>query len=166
MRYPRDQTLTYDQLLPILKLALPSDEPFVRFGRIILNAVSGHVRSRAPQRLTGVGVCAGFVFRHPGAMCSLSLHYSWLRCSFRSDLSKSVCRYFLVATPAPTALVKKSARQFLECRGECWPTVLIRALMQCGARAWKFLHSVALHLRVMKKNRFVRISSFKKIQQR
>jgi len=27
--YPRDRRLSYDQLLPILKSALPSDEPFV-----------------------------------------------------------------------------------------------------------------------------------------
>jgi pimeloyl-[acyl-carrier protein] methyl ester esterase len=45
VNYPRDQELSYDQLLPILKSALPSDKPYFILAEVILNALGRQIRS-------------------------------------------------------------------------------------------------------------------------
>jgi pimeloyl-[acyl-carrier protein] methyl ester esterase len=163
VRYPRDQKLTYDQLLPILKLALPSDEPFVALAESFSTPLAVMFAAERPKGLRALVLCAGFVSPpRRNVFTQLALFLAPVLFSF--GLPKSVCRYFLVGDAAPTALVNEVRAAVSGVPGRVLAH-RFRSVLSCNVE--RELRSVSIPLLYISgyEDRLVRISSFKKIQQ-
>jgi pimeloyl-[acyl-carrier protein] methyl ester esterase len=104
--YPRDRKLTYDRLLPVVKSALPSDEPFVILAESFSTPLAVSIAAETPKDLLAVVLCAGFV--SPPRRDVLSSIVSLLAPAlFAIELPSSVCRSLLVGENAPPELVNR-----------------------------------------------------------
>lgn len=102
--YPRDQKLSYDQLLPTLKSALPSDERFVIVAESFSTPLAVRLAAETAKGLQALVLCAGFV--SPPRHDMLSRFASILApVLFAFSLPERVCRHFLVGDTAPSSLV-------------------------------------------------------------
>jgi len=104
--YPRDQKLSYEELVPILKSVIPSDRPFVVLAESFSTPLAVRFAAEKPKNLRGLVLCAGFS-RPPsrGILSRIAVALGPICFSF--GLPKYVCRHFLVGDDAPTALVDK-----------------------------------------------------------
>lgn len=104
VRYPRNQKLSYDQFLPILKSALPSAERFVILAESFSTPLAVRFAAETPKGLQALVLCAGFVSppRHDMLSRFASILAPML---FAFGLPESVCRHFLVGDTAPNSLV-------------------------------------------------------------
>ena len=105
--YPRDRSLSYHQLLPLLKAALPSDEPFVILAESFSTPLAVKFAAETPKGLRALVLCAGFV--SPPRLRCVERHVALILAPvlFSFGLPKSVCRHFLVGDTAPKGLVDK-----------------------------------------------------------
>jgi pimeloyl-[acyl-carrier protein] methyl ester esterase len=102
--YPRDQRLSYDQLLSIPESALPSNKPFVILAESFSTPLAVRFAAKAPEGLQALVLCAGFVSpprRHVVRRVALML----APVLFTFGLPESVCRCLLAGNAAPTSLV-------------------------------------------------------------
>jgi pimeloyl-[acyl-carrier protein] methyl ester esterase len=60
VRYPGDQCLGYDELLPIARAALPTDGPFILLGESFGGPLSIRLAAERPSGLCGLVLCATF----------------------------------------------------------------------------------------------------------
>jgi len=104
LSYPRDEKLTYDELAPYVKSALPSDEPFVLLAESYSTHLAVRIAAECPTGLRAVVLCAGFVSppRHD-VLSSLVSVLAPLLFSFK--MPERACRSFLVGRTAPEKLV-------------------------------------------------------------
>lgn len=106
VNYPSNQKLTYDQLLPIVKSALPSDEPFVILAESFSTPLAVRIAAQAPRGLRALVLCAGFVSSPRRDFLSrIALVLAPALVVF--GLPKNVCRRFLVGSAAPKSLVDR-----------------------------------------------------------
>ncbi len=61
--YPADRPLTYQQLLPLVLAALPTDEPFIVLGESFSGPLAIMAAMTRPKNLRAVILCATFVTR-------------------------------------------------------------------------------------------------------
>ena len=102
--YPRNQKLSYDELAPIVKSAVPVDQPFVILAESFSTPLAVKFAAIAPDGLQGLVLCAGFV--SPPRRGVLSRLARFLAPSlFAFGLPESVCRQLLVGRAAPQTLV-------------------------------------------------------------
>lgn len=102
--YPRDRKLSYDQLLPILTSALPSDEPFVILAESFSTPLAVRFAVENPKRLQALVIVAGFVCPpRRDVLSRLALIAGPMLFAFR--LPEGLCRFFLVGSTAPKSLV-------------------------------------------------------------
>jgi pimeloyl-[acyl-carrier protein] methyl ester esterase len=102
--YPRDRRLSYDQLLPILRSAVPANESFVILAESFSTPLAVRFAAQTPKGLRALVLCSGFVSapRH-GVMRRVALILA--PALFAFGLPESVCRHFLVGAVAPKGLV-------------------------------------------------------------
>ncbi|HKA32159.1 MAG TPA: alpha/beta hydrolase [Candidatus Binatia bacterium] len=84
--YPRDEPLSYEELLPSIQAQLPVGEPFIVLGESFSGPLALRVAVARPPGLKAIILCASFV-RNP-----VRLFPSWCRPLIRSFLFS---RYFL-----------------------------------------------------------------------
>jgi pimeloyl-[acyl-carrier protein] methyl ester esterase len=109
LSYPRDRMLSYDDLLPLVLAAIPTDLPFVLLGESFAGPLVLMAAAKSPPGLLGVILCATFV-RNP-----VWFHPRWLQYLARPLLFRTfptftrikahVCGY---ATTELTALKAES----------------------------------------------------------
>lgn len=104
--YPSNQKLTYDELLPIVKSALPSDEPFVILAESFSTPLAVRIAAQAPRGLRALVLCAGFVSRPRRDFLSC-IALVLAPAFFLFGLPESVCRRFLLGSAAPKSLVDR-----------------------------------------------------------
>jgi pimeloyl-[acyl-carrier protein] methyl ester esterase len=61
MSYPSGQRLSYEQLLPVLRTALPSDKPFVILAESFSTPLAVRLAAETPKGLRALVLCAGFI---------------------------------------------------------------------------------------------------------
>lgn len=104
VRYPGDKRLSYDQLFPVLRSAVPSNKTFVVLAESFSTPLAVRLAAEAPNGLRALVLCAGFVSspRH-GLMRRAGLILAPVFFAF--GLPESLCRRFLVGATAPKVLV-------------------------------------------------------------
>lgn len=102
--YPRDRRLSYDQLLPIVVSALPSNKPFVILAESFSTPLAVKLAAEAPRGLRALVLCAGFV-SPPRRNMLRRVALILAPVLFAFGLPESVCRHFLVGDTAPKSLV-------------------------------------------------------------
>ena len=161
--YPRDQKLSYDQLLPILGSTLPSNKPFVILAESFSTPLAVRFAAETPKRLRALVLCAGFVSppRHD-VLTRIALILGPVLFAF--GLPERICRRYLVGDTAPKSLVdgirttvSKVSIRVLAHR--------LRSLLSCNAK--RELRSVSISLLYISglNDRLVRMPSFEEIQQ-
>src|SRR5690349_15943355 len=93
LNYPADEPLDYEQLLPQVLAALPSDRPFVLLGESFSGPLAVMAAATRPVGLLGVILCATFV-RNP-----LWLRPAWLRHFARPLVFRSATKIGVVTAP-------------------------------------------------------------------
>jgi pimeloyl-[acyl-carrier protein] methyl ester esterase len=102
--YPRDQRLSYDQLLPILNSAVPAGKPFVILAESFSTPLAVKFAAGIPKGLRALVICAGFISPpHRGFVMRIALILGPTLFAF--GLPISVCRHFLVGETAPRRLI-------------------------------------------------------------
>ena len=160
--YPRDRRLSYHQLLPLLKAALPSDEPFVILAESFSTPLAVKFAAETPKGLRALVLCAGFVspprrdaLRHVALILAPVL--------FSFGLPKSVCRHFLVGDTAPNGLVDKVRATVSRVSGRVLAHRL-RSVLSCnGERELRGVSVPLLYISGLE-DRLVCSSSYKEIQ--
>jgi pimeloyl-ACP methyl ester carboxylesterase len=160
--YPRDRRLSYDQLLPILKSALPSDEPFVILAESFSTPLAVMFAAETPKGLQALVLCAGFVSSpRRGALRRVALILAPVLFSF--GLPKSVCRHFLVGDTPPKGLVDKVRATVSRVSGRVLAH-RFRSVLSCnGERELRRVSVPLLYVSGLE-DCLVRSSSYKEIQ--
>jgi pimeloyl-[acyl-carrier protein] methyl ester esterase len=104
VRYPAGECLSYAELEPFVRAAIPPSGPFVLVAESFSTPLAIRYAASCPPNLKGLVLCAGF---------ATSPVRGWRRrvCSllapvlFRVRLSETAARLFLVGKDAPDALV-------------------------------------------------------------
>jgi pimeloyl-ACP methyl ester carboxylesterase len=60
--YPGDVPLSYEELLPIVRAALPATEPFILLGESFSGPLALRIAATKPSELKGLILCASFVY--------------------------------------------------------------------------------------------------------
>jgi pimeloyl-[acyl-carrier protein] methyl ester esterase len=161
--YPRDRKLSYDQLLPILKCALPSGGPFVIMAESFSTALAVRLAAETPDGLLALVIFAGFVRpprRHMlGRLASIVCP---ILVSFR--LPEGLYRLLLVGSTAPKDLVNAVRSTISSVPGAVLAHRL-RSVFSCEAE--QELQRVSMPLLYVSgtEDRLVRRSSFQEIRQ-
>lgn len=160
--YPRDQKLRYDQLLPILKMASPPDEPFVVLAESFSTPLAVMFAAEHPKGLRALVLCAGFVVPpRRDVLALLTLVLAPMLFSF--VLPKIACRYFLVGGKAPMAVVDQVRAAVSGVPGHVLAD-RFKSVLSCNVE--RDLRSVSIPLLYVSGNedRLVRIASFERIR--
>jgi pimeloyl-ACP methyl ester carboxylesterase len=104
VRYPAGECLSYGELEPLVRAAIPVSEPFLLVAESFSTPLAIWCAASCPPNLKGLVLCAGF------ATCPVR---GWRRrvCSlltpilFRVKFSETAARQFLVGKDAPDTLV-------------------------------------------------------------
>ena len=160
--YTRDQELTYAQLLPILKAALPSDAPFVILAESFSTPLAVMFAAERRKGLRALVLCAGFVLppgRH--VLRRIALILGPVLFSFR--LPKTICRHFLVGDNASKGLVDEVCATVSTVSGGVLSHRL-QSVLSCNCE--RELRSVSVPLLYISglQDRLVRRSSFQEVQ--
>jgi len=161
--YPRDRRLTYDQLLPILKSALPADEPFAILAESFSTPLAVKIAATAPQRMRALLLCAGFV-SPPRRDVLRRVALILAPVLFGLRLPESVCRHFLVGNNAPKGLVDR-VRTVVSTVASGVLAHRLRSVLTCNVE--RELRSVSAPLLYIYgiEDRLVHRSSYEEIQQ-
>jgi pimeloyl-[acyl-carrier protein] methyl ester esterase len=101
--YPRTGAQSYEELLPIVRNALPKDEPYVLIAESFSSPLAIQIAAIHPDHLVGLVLCAGFAARPVnGFIGSLIAVLAWL--IFLMPMPKWVIRNFLVGKDASKEL--------------------------------------------------------------
>ncbi len=161
--YPRDRKLSYDQLLPILKSALPTDGPFAILAESFSTPLTVKFAAEAPPQMRALLLCAGFV-SPPRRNVLRRVALILAPVLFGIELPERACRHFLVGDTAPKILidgiraaVSRVASGVLAHR--------LRSVLTCNVE--RELRSVSVPLLYIRgiEDRLVHRTSFKEIQQ-
>jgi pimeloyl-[acyl-carrier protein] methyl ester esterase len=109
--YPSTQFLSYLELVPLVKAAVPKTEPFVLLAESFSTPLALQFAASNPPNLTGVIICNGFVSKplaNWSAMARMAIR-PWL---FRLSAPRCILEYFLVGSESPPALIRE-LRQIL-----------------------------------------------------
>jgi pimeloyl-ACP methyl ester carboxylesterase len=163
VNYPRDQKLPYDQLLPILKSALPPANPYVILAESFSTPLAVKFAAEHTKGLRALVLCAGFVL--PPRRDLLARFIQVLSPAiFSFKLPKSVCRHFLVGETASITVVNEVCAAVSRVSGSVLAHRL-RSVLSCNSE--RELRSVSVRLLYIsgRYDRLVRNSSCKEIQQ-
>jgi pimeloyl-ACP methyl ester carboxylesterase len=130
--YPTDKFLSYTELLPFVRAAVPKAGPFVLLAESFSTPVALAYAATNPPNLAAVVICAGFVFKPVARWSRLvkAVARPWI---FRLRPPRCILEYFLVGENAPPALIRK-LRQALQLVS---PEILSRRMcevLDCDAR--------------------------------
>ena len=84
--YPRDEPLSYEELLPSIQARLPAGEPFIVLGESFSGPLALRIAAARPPGLKAIILCASFV-RNP-----VRLFPSWCRPLIRPFFFSRYCR--------------------------------------------------------------------------
>ena len=110
--YPANESLSYGDLLPLVRLAVPKDEPFVLLAESFSTPIAIEYASSKPPNLAAVVIVAGFVHAPIGrwSLAAKAIANPWF---FRLRAPRWVLEQALIGKDAPPALVHK-VRQVLQ----------------------------------------------------
>lgn len=163
VRYPRDLKLSYNQLLPILESALPSDEPFIILAESFSTPLAVKFAAEAPKGLLALVLCSGFVSPpRRGVLRSIALILAPVLFAF--GLPESVCRHFLVGDAAPKSLIDSVRATVSKVPGGVLAHRL-RSVLSCNSKRELLCVSVPLLYISGLEDRLVHKFSFEEIQQ-
>lgn len=97
--YPRDNRLSYDQLLPILESVSLPEGPFVILAESFSTPLAVRFAAKHPKGLEALVLCAGFV---SPPRCGVLSHLALIlaRVLFIFGLPRAACREFLIGDSA------------------------------------------------------------------
>lgn len=161
--YPRDRRLSYDQLLPILESALPSNKPFVILAESFSTPLAVRFAAETPKGLRALVLCAGYV-SPPRRDVVRRVALILAPALFAFGLPESVCRHFLVGDTAPKSLVD-AVRATVSSISSGVLAHRLRSVLTCNVE--RELRSVSVPLLYLSglEDRLVRRLSFEEIQQ-
>ena len=161
--YPADRRLSYDQLLPILKSAVPADKPYVILAESFSAPLAVKFTAENPKGLRALVLCAGFILP-PRRDLLAHIATAIAPGLFSFGMPRSVCRQFLVGQTAPAALVNAVRAVVFKVPGGVLAHRL-RSVLCCNAE--RDLRSVTIPLFYISgsDDRLVCSSSFREIQQ-
>jgi pimeloyl-ACP methyl ester carboxylesterase len=134
VEYPADQSLSYPDLINLVRSAIPQSEPFVLLAESFSSPLAVMCAASGPSNLKGLILCAGFVS---------STVYGW-RQSIYSRLASLilkrtppdiVIRSFLVGPNASTALLA-AIRSAISSVDSKVLAHRLRTILTCDARAY------------------------------
>lgn len=161
--YPHNQKLTYDELLPIVKSAIPSDEPFAILAESFSSPLAVRVAAEAPEDLRALVICAGFILPPRRGLLS-PIGLTLAPSLFSIGLPESICRYLLVGSTAPKSLVK-AVRSAVSSVSSRVLAHRLRLALSCDCKGALQRVSVPLLYIAGSKDRLVPMAAFKTIQQ-
>jgi pimeloyl-[acyl-carrier protein] methyl ester esterase len=102
--YPCDHRLSFEQIVLLIKSALPADEAFAVFAESFSAPLAVSIAAYAPKNFKAVVICAGFVSPPCGnALATVAKIIAPVLFSVR--MPAGICRRFLVGKNAPNELV-------------------------------------------------------------
>ena len=131
--YPAKDLLSYSELLPFVRAAIPKSEPFVLLAESFSAPLAVEFAASKPSNLAALVICAGFVFE-PLADWSTLAKVVARPFLFRLNAPRCILEYFLIGREAPGPLIQE-VRQVL------WsvsPEVLrnrVSEALNCDARS-------------------------------
>jgi pimeloyl-ACP methyl ester carboxylesterase len=131
--YPTNRPLSYSELLPFVRAAIPEFEPFVLLAESFSAPLAVEFAASNPSNLAALVICAGFVFKPLTHWSPLekAVAKPWL---FRLNAPRHILEYFLIGREAPRPLIQE-IRQVLRSVG---PEVLSNCVceaLNCDARS-------------------------------
>jgi pimeloyl-[acyl-carrier protein] methyl ester esterase len=133
VRYPADDCLSYEELMPLVLPIMPVSEPFVLVAESFSTPIAIRYAAMKPPNLKGVVLCAGFA-RSPLR--------GWVRSAvrllapvlFRMGLPGFAARFLLIGYGAPSSLLSEVRAAVASVSPKVLGTRL-RAVMACDVRA-------------------------------
>jgi len=161
--YPRDRRLSYDQLLPIVLSALPSNKPFVILAESFSTPLAVKLAAETSKGLRALVLCAGFI-SPPRRDVVVNIALILAPVLFVFGLPESVCRHFLVGDTAPKKLIN-AVRAAVSSISSGVLAHRLRLVLTCNAG--RELRGVSVPLLYLSglEDRLVRRLSFEEIQQ-
>lgn len=104
VRYPAGDCLSYAELEPLVRAALPVSEPFLLVAESFSTPLAIRCAASSPKNLKGLVLCAGFA-TSPVRGWRRWVYALLAPILFRIKLSKTAARLFLVGKGAPDTLV-------------------------------------------------------------
>ena len=104
--YPTNEFLSYADLLPFVRLAVPEDEPFVLLAESFSAPIAVEYAASNPRNLAGLVIVAGFVHQPIGgwSLAAKVIANAWF---FKLGVPRWVLEQVLIGRDAPAALVEK-----------------------------------------------------------
>jgi pimeloyl-ACP methyl ester carboxylesterase len=130
VNYPPDEPLGYEELLPRILAALPTDRPFVLLGESFSGPLAVMAAATRPVGLVGVILCATFV-RNP-----LWLRPAWLRHFARPLVFRGATKIGVVTAPL-RGCSPELTRLYAQARASVTPGVMahrVRAVLRVDVR--------------------------------
>jgi pimeloyl-ACP methyl ester carboxylesterase len=130
--YPENKFLSYSELHPIVRAAIPIDKPFVLLAESFSTPLVLEYAASNPPNLVAVVICCGFVSKPIGmwSQPAQALARPWL---FRMMLSRWVIEHFLLGPNASPALIHK-LRQVIKSVNPAVMSRRMRQALLCDAR--------------------------------
>ena len=112
--YPNDRFLSYADLHPFVRAAVPQSEPYVLLAESFSTPLAVSHAATNPPNLTGLVICVGFVSNPRPNWSSVlkAVAKPWL---FKVRAPDPVLKYLLVGEKAPHALIQKVRRVLQDC---------------------------------------------------
>lgn len=133
VRYPKDEFLPYEQLLPLVELAVRGTEPYVLLAESFSSPLAIQFAATCPPRLKGLVICAGFAMSPADAWKQLACSIA-LPAVFRLPLPKTAIRLLLAGTDASPSLVDTVSSTIASVRRKVLAARL-REVLDCDVRS-------------------------------
>lgn len=131
--YPRDRSMSYTDLLPIVAAAAPHSEPFALVAESFSTPVALAYASTCPPNLRALIICAGFVSNPVGNWSEFAKGFvrPWL---FKLTPPRLILEHFLVGANAPTVLIQQVRRVLKSVAPEVLSS-RVQSVLACDAKA-------------------------------
>lgn len=161
VRYPTDQFLTYEELLPYVVEAMPETDSFVTLAESFSTPLAVKLAAKRPLNLAGLIICAGFITNPVRNWLFMkALVQPFL---FRLPPPGLAIDYFLIGPHAPDEL-REAIRHTLRSVSPEVMALRVRAVMDCDVRDELVQVQVPILYLQAKHDRLVKAQSFQEIQ--
>jgi pimeloyl-ACP methyl ester carboxylesterase len=156
VRYPTSEPLGYNDLMPLIRKAVPPAGPFVLLAESFSTPLAIQYASTRPSNLIGVALCAGFA-KSPLAGWRRRIALLFGPVLFRLPLPKFALKALLVGTTA-SPLMLTAVRRAISTVPPRVLTARLRAALTCDASAELSRMTVPLLYLQAKRDRLIRAS--------
>jgi pimeloyl-[acyl-carrier protein] methyl ester esterase len=161
VRYPTDQFLTYEELIPYVVAVIPETDSFVVLVESFSTPLAVKLAAKRPPNLAGLVICAGFITNPVRNWLFMkALVQPFL---FRLPSPGLAIDYLLIG-PHPPHELRDAIRRTLRSVSPKVMALRVRAVMDCDVRDELVQVQVPILYLQAKHDRLVKAGSFQEIQ--